>query len=110
MSIDNWMDKEVVVSIHNETVLSREKECIWVCSNEVDEPKACYTEWSTSERERQVYINAYVWNLERVPMTLRAGHQRRHRHKEQILDAEGEGEGGMAWENSIETYTLPYIK
>ena len=27
-----------------------------------------------------------------------------------FLDSEGEGEGGMAWENSIETYTLPYIK
>ena len=22
----------------------------------------------------------------------------------------GEGEGGMIWENSIETYTLPYVK
>ena len=22
----------------------------------------------------------------------------------------GKGEGGMIWENSIETYTLPYVK
>ena len=29
--------------------------------------RACYTEWSLlKERERQIsYINAYVWNLER---------------------------------------------
>ena len=27
-----------------------------------------------------------------------------------LLDSVGEGEGGMIWENSIETYTLPYIK
>ena len=26
-----------------------------------------------------------------------------------LLDAVGEGEGGMIWENSIETYTLPYV-
>ena len=28
------------------------KEHIWVSSNEVDEPRAYYTEWSKSERER----------------------------------------------------------
>ena len=27
--------------------------CIWVSSNEVDEPRAHYTEWSKSEREEQ---------------------------------------------------------
>ena len=27
---------------------------------------ACYTEWSKSEKERQIlYVNAYIWNLER---------------------------------------------
>ena len=34
------------------------------CS-EVDEPRACYTEWSKSEREIQtLYINTYICNLE----------------------------------------------
>ena len=29
--------------------------------NEVDEPIACYTEWSKSEREKQIEcINAYI--------------------------------------------------
>ena len=27
-----------------------------------------------------------------------------------LLDYVGEGEGGMIWENNIETYTLPYPK
>ena len=41
---------------------------------------------------------------------LYAGQQRRHRYKEQALDTVGEGEGGMIWENSIETYILPNVK
>ena len=30
--------------------------------------------------------------------------------KNRILDSVGEGEGGMIWENSTETYILPYVK
>ena len=31
----------------------------------MDEPRACYTEISKSEREKQTqYINTYIWNLE----------------------------------------------
>ena len=30
--------------------------------------------------------------------------------KNRLLDSVGEGEGGMIWENSIETYTLAYVK
>ena len=34
------------------------KEWIWVSYSEVDKPTACYTEWSKSEREKQIsYIN-----------------------------------------------------
>ena len=29
--------------------------------------------------------------------------------KNRLLDSVGEGEGGMIWENSIETYILPYV-
>ena len=32
-----------------------------------DEHKACYTEWSKSEKEKQIlYINAYILNLEKL--------------------------------------------
>ena len=42
------------------------KECIWVSPDEVDGPRAYYTEWSKSEREKQIsYTNVYMWNLER---------------------------------------------
>ena len=30
--------------------------------------------------------------------------------KNRLLDSVGESKGGMIWENSIETYTLPYVK
>ena len=30
--------------------------------------------------------------------------------KKSLLDSVGEGEGGMIWENSIETCVLPYVK
>ena len=40
------------------------KECTWVSSNEVEEPRACYTEWSKSEREKQVlYIDTHIYGL-----------------------------------------------
>ena len=33
-----------------------------------------------------------------------------HKGDTDILDTVREGEGGMMWENSIETYPLPYAK
>ena len=65
MSIDSWTDKDAVVHTYNKTLLSHEKECIWASPKEVDEPRAYYTEWSKSEREKQIlYINTQIWNLE----------------------------------------------
>ena len=49
-------------------------------------------------------INSLVLSSLYSPI-LYAGQQRRHR----LLDSIGEEEGGMIWENSIETYTLPYV-
>ena len=46
------MDKEAVVHTHNGILLSHKKERIWVSSDEVDEPKTFYIEWSKSKRER----------------------------------------------------------
>ena len=44
-------NKEAVAYIQNEILLSHKKECIWVSSNEVDEPRTYYTEWNKLERE-----------------------------------------------------------
>ena len=45
-----------------------------------------------------------------VTITLYARQQKRHRCIEQSLDSVGEGEGGMIWENDIETYLISYLK
>ena len=45
-------------------------------SVEVAEPRAYYTEWNKSEREKQIsYINAYIYmeSREMVPINLFAG-------------------------------------
>ena len=107
------MDKELWYTyIHNGILFSYKKEHIWVSSNELDEPRAYYTEWSKSERETQIlYINAYIWNLERwYQWSYMWGNKGDRDVNNRILDSVGEGEGGMIWENSTETSTLPYVK
>ena len=60
------MIKEDMVYIHSGILLIHKEECIWLISNKVDESRAYYTEYSKSEREKQIlYIKAYIWNLER---------------------------------------------
>ena len=60
---DEWIKKLWYIYTRD---ISHKKEHIWVSSNEVDKPKAYNTEWSNSEREKQIsYTNAYIWNLER---------------------------------------------
>ena len=55
-----------MIHIYNGLLLSHKKERIWVGCTEADEPRICYTEWTKSEREKQIsYINAYIWNLEK---------------------------------------------
>ena len=50
MSIDRWMDKEVVVHAHNGTLLSFKNKCIWVSFNEVDKHRAYFTELSKKKK------------------------------------------------------------
>ena len=45
-----------------------------------------------------------------VTITLYARQQKRRRYKEQSFDSVGEGEGGMIWENGIETCIISYMK
>ena len=93
MSIDRWVDKEAVVHIHHGILLSYTNERIWVSSNKVDEPGAYYTDWSKSERERQIlHINAYIWNLERSYVHNSKGDAN---GKNRLLDSVGGGEGEM---------------
>ena len=45
-----------------------------------------------------------------VMITLYARQQKRHRCIEQSFDSVEEGEGGMIWENGIETCIISYMK
>ena len=66
MSIDRGMDKEDVVPIYNGILLNHEKEQNNSICRDVDGLRDCHTEWSKSEREKQIsYYIAYTWNLEK---------------------------------------------
>ena len=65
MSIERWMDKEDVVHIYNGILLSHKKEWNNAICNNMDGPWDCHTEWSKSDRERQIYVITYMWNLKK---------------------------------------------
>ena len=93
MAIDRWMDKEIVVHIYNRILLSHKKDWIWVSSSEVDESRACYTEWN--KLEKNTYVNACIWNLEKwCWWTYLQGRNRDTDVEHRLVDTEGEGEVG----------------
>ena len=66
MSINRGTDKEDVVHIYNGILLSHKKEPNCAICRDVDGPRDCHTEWSKSEREKQISYNiVYMWNLEK---------------------------------------------
>ena len=66
MSIERWMEKEDVAHTYNGILLSHKNKQNWVICNEVDGPRVCHTEWSKSEREKQIpYANTYICNLKK---------------------------------------------
>ena len=74
----------------------------------MDETGAYHTEWNKSERETPIqYINAYIWNLERWQWWPYMQDSKKDTDVYKgLLDSEGEGEGGMIWENGIVTCIL----
>ena len=100
MPINRQMDKEDVVHIYNGILLSHEKEQNWVICRDVDGPRDCHTEWSNSEREKQIsYINAYMWNLEKwYRWTSLQGRNRDTDVENKCMDTKrGSGGGGVGW-------------
>ena len=62
------MDKEAMIHIYNRILLSHKKEHIWVSSNEVNEPKAYYIEWSSQKEKNKyhaltLYIYIYIYGI-----------------------------------------------
>ena len=113
------MDKEDVVDIYNGILLSHKKERNWVICRDLDGPRDCYTEWSKSEKEKQIlYINAYMWNLEKwYRWTGLQGRNRDTDIENKRMDTKGgkAGQGGgggdvMNWKIGIDIYTLICIK
>ena len=102
--------------IYNGILLSHKKEWNWVICRDVDGPRDCYTEWSTSEREKQIsYINGYMWNLEKwYRWTGWQGRNRDTDVQNKCMDTKGGSRGGgggvMNWEIGINMYMLICIK
>ena len=87
-----------------------------ICSY-MDGPRDCHTEWSKSEREKQLsYINAYMWNLEELYRWTSLQDRNRDTDVEKKrMDTkggkwQGGGGDGMNWEIGIDIYTRICIK
>ena len=52
-----------MVHIYNRILLNHKKECIWVNSDEMDEPRAYYTKWSKSEAEKQILYITDIYGI-----------------------------------------------
>ena len=75
-----------------------------MCNN-MDGPRDCHTEWSKSDRERQISYIAYMWNLKKWYKWIYL--QNRNR----VTDVENKLWGrGINWETGIDIYTLLYTK
>ena len=73
----------------------------------MDETGADYTECSKPERKTPIqYTNTYMEFRKLAMTTLYARQEKRHSVYNGLLDSEGEGQGGMIWENGIETCIL----
>ena len=64
-------------------------------SVDVDEPRACHTEWNESEKEKQIpYVIAYIWNLEKwYWWAYLQGRNRGMDVEKGLVDTAGEGGG-----------------
>ena len=118
MPIDRRIEKEDVVHIYNGILLSPKKEWNWLICWDVDGSRDCHTEWSKSEREKQIsYINAYMWNLEKwYRWTGLEGRNCDTDVENKSMGTKGGkrlgggGGGVMNWAIGIDMYTLMCIK
>ena len=78
----------------------------------MDGPRDCHTEWSKSDRERQISSDiAYMWNLEKwYKWTYLQNRNRVTDVKNKLMVTKGERGGRINWEIGIDVYTLLYIK
>jgi len=58
-----WGMEKDVVHIYNGVLLSHIKEINNAIFSDMAGPRDCYTEWSKSDTEKQIYDITYMWNL-----------------------------------------------
>ena len=98
-----------MLHIYNGILLSHKKEQSCVICRDMDGPRECHTEWSKSEREKQIsYINVYMWNLAKwYRWSYLQSRNRDTDVENKCMDTRGErGGGGMNWEIGIDIYTV----
>ena len=97
-----------MVHMYNGILLSHKKEQNnAICSN-MDRPRDCHTEWSKSDRERQIsYDIAYMWNLKKwYKWTYLQNRNRVTDVENKLMVTRGERVGGINWEIGIDIYRL----
>ena len=78
--------------------------------NEVDEPRAFYTEWG--QKRKQIYINTHIWNLEGWYWWIYVQSSNGDTDMENRLMDKGRGEeeeGEINGDSSMDAYTLTYV-
>ena len=112
MCTEGGMDKEVVVHLYKGILTNPTKKRIWVTWAEMDEPTACYVEWSKSQSENQIwYLNVYMgWNPEKWHCLTYFQGRNRGIDGEHVCGHNRGGEGKLNWENSIETQYITMCK
>ena len=89
------MDKEDVVYIYYEILLSHKKEWNIAILSNMDGPRDYHTKWSKSYRERQIsYDISYMWNLNKEYKSTYLQNRKIHRHRKQTyVTTKGEKRG-----------------
>ena len=112
MSIHGGVDKEAALHKCDGLLLSHKKE--WnnaICN--MDRPTDCHTEWSKSDRKRQIsYDITYMWNLKKkkmVQMNLFTKQKYSHRYRKQTYSHQvGKGRRDKLGDWDRHIYTTIY--
>ena len=70
MSIDRGMNKEDVVHIYNEILLTYKKEWNNTIYSNIDEPKDYDTKWRCQIEKVKYHNIIYIWNLKIIQINL----------------------------------------
>ena len=98
-----------MVYVYNVILLSNKIEENCAICRDVDGPRDCHTKWSKSEREKQMYIHTYMWNLEKWYRWTNLQSRNRDTDIKNVQIPRGE-KGGMDWEIRTAVHILLCIK